>query len=159
MPALSALRADPHASPAATASAPMSVPVVGAVASGGRFSGVFALSAFAVQNGAVVAVGTLSGVIAPRSGAGASIRRAVTMPIAVGQASDSVLHLDLGPLSLNLLGLQVNLHEIVLDITVQRKSQHPLAKLIGGVAAVRDNVGGMTRLLNQILAALEPGRY
>src|SRR5437870_3904222 len=49
----------------AQAASPLSIPVAGTVngASGTTFSGVFNLTSFAVRNGQLVAVGTLSGVI------------------------------------------------------------------------------------------------
>ena len=72
----------------------------------------------------------------------------------ITQATCSILHLDLGPLNLNLLGLQVDLSEIVLDITGQTGPGNLLGNLLCGIAGLLDSPGGLARLLNQILGIL-----
>jgi hypothetical protein len=141
--------------PAATesASAPMAIPVAG-TAPDGAFSGVFLLSSFATQNGQVVANGTLSGVVTPTTGAATSVVRSVVLPVNVTQATCQILHLDLGPIALNLLGLHVDLSQIVLDITAQSGSGTLLGNLVCSVAGLLDDPGGLANVLNQILAAL-----
>ena len=64
------------------------------------------------------------------------------------------LHLDIGPISLDLLGLKVDLSRIVLDITAQTGAGNLLGNLLCAVAGLLDNPSGLVRLLNQILAAL-----
>jgi hypothetical protein len=76
------------------------------------------------------------------------------MPVQVGETTCQILHLDLGPLSLNLLGLQVDLSRVVLDITAQAGAGNLLGNLLCAVAGLLDNPGGLANLLNQILAAL-----
>jgi hypothetical protein len=52
-------------------------------------------------------VGTLTGtVLFTASGASESVVRVITLPVGIGQAPCEILHLDLGPLSLDLLALQ-----------------------------------------------------
>jgi len=66
----------------------------------------------------------------------------------------SILHLDLGPLTLNVLGLQVDLSRVVLDITAIQGAGNLLGNLLCAVAGLLDNPSGLATLLNQILAAL-----
>ena len=82
-------------------------------------------------------------------------------PVTDPAGSCQILHLDLGPLDLNLLGLQVQVNEVVLDITAQQGSGNLLGNLLCAVAHLLDNtggasnpLGGITALLNRILAAL-----
>jgi hypothetical protein len=81
------------------------------------------------------------------------------VPVALDPpASCQILHLDLGPLDLTLLGLHVHLNEVVLDITAQSGPGNLLGNLLCAVAHLLDGTGGatagLTALLNQILAAL-----
>jgi hypothetical protein len=80
---------------------------------------------------------------------------AQTMAISAAQASCQILHLDLGPLSLNLLGLQVDLSEVILDITAQQGAGNLLGNLLCAVTGLLDNPGGLSRVLNQILGILQ----
>jgi len=88
------------------------------------------------------------------TGAITSIVQTVTLPVAITQATCQILHLDLGPLSLNLLGLQIDLSRVVLDITAQSGAGNLLGNLLCAVAGVLDNPSGLARLLNQILGGL-----
>lgn len=125
------------------------IPVVGT--GGGSFAGTFNLQRFVVQNGAVQAVGTLTGTLTDGTGVATSIVRSVAIPVTVGQASCDILHLELGPLSLDLLGLQVDLSRIVLDIDAQSGPGNLLGNLLCSVAGLLDNPGGLARVLDQIL--------
>jgi hypothetical protein len=72
----------------------------------------------------------------------------------VGETTCQILHLDLGPLTLDLLGLQVDLSRIVLDITAQSGAGNLLGNLLCGVANLLNDPTGLTRLLNSILDVL-----
>lgn len=82
----------------------------------------------------------------------------VQVPVNLGSTTGScpVLHLVLGPLDLDLLGLQVHLDKVVLDITAQSGPGNLLGNLLCAVAHLLDNnaTGGLTAVLNQILGAL-----
>ena len=69
-----------------------------------------------------------------------------------------ILHLVLGPLDLNLLGLQVHLNQVVLDITAQSGPGNLLGNLLCSVAHLLDNNGNVLNALvaqlNLILARL-----
>lgn len=132
----------------------LTIPVTGS-GSGSTFTGTFQLQKFATDaTGQLVATGLLSGIVTSATGATTSIVRSITLPATVGTATCQILHLDLGPLSLDLLGLQVNLSEIVLDITAQSGAGNLLGNLLCSVANLLNNPSGLATLLNQILAAL-----
>jgi hypothetical protein len=142
--------------PAAAQAAPsgFSIPITGTSASGATFSGVYNLTSFAVRDGQVVAVGTISGVVTTATGVLGSVLTTAAMPVSVGATTCAILHLDLGPISLDLLGLQVDLSRVVLDITAQAGAGNLLGNLLCAVAGLLDNPGGLARLLNQILDIL-----
>jgi hypothetical protein len=153
------LATTPHATAVAAAapkneSPAASIPVVGTVVGGGTFNGILNITSFAVQNGQVVALGTLSGVATTAAGAATSVLTVVSIPVTVAQATCAILHLDLGPLSLNVLGLQVNLSRIVLDITAQTGAGNLLGNLLCSVAGLLDNPSGLANVLNNLLGAL-----
>ena len=151
---LTALAAGPLAAAAAPPPTPtLSVPIAG-TGPGGTFTGAFQLQRFATQDGALVAVGLLTGTLTTAAGVVTSIARTVSLPVTVGDTTCEILHLDLGPLSLDLLGLQIDLSRVVLDITAQAGAGNLLGNLLCAVAGLLDNPGGLARLLNQILGAL-----
>ena len=130
------------------------LPLVGNVAGGGTFAGTLNLTRFANVNGTVNAIGTVTGVLTNAAGQATSILQTVSLPLAAVTGTCDILHLDLGPLSLNLLGLQVDLSRVVLDITAQSGAGNLLGNLLCAVANLLNNPGGLAQLLNQILAAL-----
>ncbi len=151
---MTALAAAPvAAAPAAPPTPTLAVPIAG-TGPGGTFTGTFQLQRFAAQDGGVVAIGLLTGTVTTAAGVVTSIARTISLPVALGEATCEILHLDLGPLALDLLGLQIDLSRVVLDITAQAGAGNLLGNLLCAVAGLLDNPGGLARLLNQILAAL-----
>ena len=138
--------------PATPATPTLTIPVTGTGI--GTFTGTFQLQRFVVQDGVVMASGILSGTVSNATGVVGSILRTVLLPVTIGETSCDILHLDLGPLSLDLLGLQIDLSRIVLDITAQAGAGNLLGNLLCGVANLLNNPGGLARLLNSILAIL-----
>lgn len=136
-----------------TPTSPLSIPVTG-TGSGAVFTGTFQLQKFATDQGQLVASGILTGVVTTASGASTSVVRTVTMPAAVGTATCDILHLDLGPLDLNVLGLQINLSQIVLDITAQAGAGNLLGNLLCAVVNLLNDPTGLSKLLNSILDIL-----
>jgi hypothetical protein len=149
--AVAAVLAAPAAMHAATA---LTLPVVGTAPTGGSFNGTFALAHFGVSKGQVVAIGTLTGIVTDAAGKTTTVSQAVSLPVNVGTATCQILHLDIGPIALNLLGLQVNLSEIVLNITAHSGPGNLLGNLLCDVANLLNNPGGLANLLNQILAII-----
>ncbi|HET9104954.1 MAG TPA: hypothetical protein VFN55_16505 [Solirubrobacteraceae bacterium] len=139
-------------------------PVTGVATNGKAFTGHFTVKQFITRAGKTYAVGVLTGRLGQR-GVGA---RTVAMPVKVAPGTTPpagssqtgahaaalcpVLHLDLGPLSLNLLGLNVHLNEVVLDITAQSGPGNLLGNLLCSVSNLLNPgtlpVGQVTGLLN-----------
>ena len=75
----------------------------------------------------------------------------------VTAASCDILNLVLGPLDLNLLGLEVHLKQVVLDIVATSGAGNLLGNLLCAVAGLLDGgaaLGQIAALLNQILGIL-----
>jgi hypothetical protein len=127
----------------------------------GSFNGVFNVTKFVVQNGQVVATGILTGTVKNAAGAVVgTVNQALTLPLLRNATTGTceILHLELGPLDLDLLGLQVHLDQIVLDITAQSGPGNLLGNLLCAVAGLLDGngraLGRLANLLNDILGAL-----
>src|SRR3954467_11257428 len=140
----------------------LSVPVVG-TATGtvtGALNGTATITRFVMSNGQLNAVGTLTGTITnAATGAVQSLATTFSVPIAPAAvtAACEILHLDLGPIDLNLLGLTIHTNEIVLAIAAVPGPGNLLGNLLCSVANLLNGGGalsGIANLLNQILAAL-----
>jgi hypothetical protein len=134
------------------------VPVVFNSAAG-SFAGIFNITNFVVQNGQLVATGTLTGTV--RDAAGAilgTINQALTLPVSLVGSTGTceILDLQLGPLDLNLLGLVVHLDQINLVITAESGPGNLLGNLLCAVAGLLDggSVLDLAGLLNRILRIL-----
>jgi hypothetical protein len=123
----------------------------------GTVSSVLNITSFSNQNGQLVANGTLTSTI---TNAVTGATQTVTQPISTAVTAAGtcqILHLDLGPLDLNLLGLKVHLNEVVLDITAQSGPGQLLGNLLCAVSHLLDGsgqAGGLSSILNQLLAVL-----
>ena len=153
----------PIAAPFATVHAAPSVftdiPVAGTILSGGTFTGTLDITRFAYRNGAIVAVGTLTGTLTDALGNVISTVTdfPVSFPVTSLTGTCDILNLVLGPLDLNILGLEVHLNQVVLDIVAQSGAGNLLGNLLCAVAHLLDNGGplqGITALLNQLLRVL-----
>jgi hypothetical protein len=167
------------------------VPVSGTSADGNAFQGTMDVLGFINENG-LKAIGTLTGTITPSTGPAQQVAGAIVLipvndaataaPMGLGgvepngtralrtngpsvaQATCPILHLDLGPLDLNLLGLTVHLNEVILDITAVPGAGNLLGNLLCAVAnllnGLSTNLLGtaltnvLTQLLNNVVAAL-----
>ena len=124
-----------------------------------KFAGAFTIQNFTTTlvNGVptLAAVGTLTGNAKNAMATNVAIGN-VTIPAAVTTPSCPVLHLDLGPLTLNVLGLQIDLSEVVLDITAIPGNGNLLGNLLCAVAGLLDpgSLNQLVALLNQILNLL-----
>jgi len=124
----------------------------------GTFTGVFNLTRFVVRNGQLAAVGTLTGTVTNAAGqtVGAIVRN-ITLSLITINATCDILHLELGPIDLNLLGLVVHVDKIVIDIDAQSGPGNLLGNLLCAIANLLNNNGplaGLVNLLNQLLGAL-----
>jgi len=146
------------------------VPLTGAVVSGGggTFTGSFSISSFENRGGTIHAVGMVSGVVIgpnARSGISGPLALPVTVtsdqPLAtrsalvVAQAVPCEIHLSFGGLTLNLLGVDVTLSPVMIDLVA---GSGPLGNLVGQICTllntVGDVVGLVTNLLNTLLGLL-----
>lgn len=134
-------------------SSAITVPISG-TGGGGTFAGTFQLQRFANQAGQLVAIGLVSGTVTDAAGIVTSVVKSVALPAAVTDSTCEILHLDLGPLAIDLLGLKINLSRVVLDITAQSGAGNLLGNLLCGVANLLNNPGSLANLLNNILGAL-----
>jgi len=132
----------------------ISMPVTSVATSAVQFVGTFDLNQFLATADGVVAVGTITGTLTDVLGNVTTVVRNVTIPINITQTACDILHLELGPLDLDVLGLVVHLNKIVLDIDAQPGPGNLLGNLLCGVAGLLDNPTGLARLLNDILAIL-----
>jgi hypothetical protein len=151
------------APPANTA---VAVPVTGtftdALGGTGTFTGTYIINRAAKAGGSgLTAVGTLSGTLTDSAGAvvGTVTNQSVTSPLQATGTCE-ILTLTLGPLDLNLLGLRVQLNQVVLNITAEQGPGNLLGNLLCAVAGLLDppagggGGGGLGGLLNGIVALL-----
>ena len=120
------------------------------------FEGALTIDRFARQGSQIVAVGSLTGTLTDAvTGATTALTNvAVSLPIIGITATCDILHLELGPLDLNLLGLVIHLDKIVLDIDAEAGPGNLLGNLLCAVAGLLDGGGPLNQLvalLNQIL--------
>jgi hypothetical protein len=139
---------------AAPASAATQLPVVGSVTGGGTMTGTLSLTKFSAKDGQLVAVGTIAGTVTNAAGVVTTFLQNASLPVSNLTGSCEILHLDLGPISLDVLGLKVDLSRIVLDITAQSGAGNLLGNLLCAVVNLLNNSTGLATLLNQILALL-----
>jgi len=96
---------------------------------GGNFVGTFTVADFANQDGQVLAQGILSGIL--QTGAGpVSVVKPIALFATIGQESCQILHLEVGPQDLDLLGLMVHLDGGVLDVTPRSGPGNSLGNLL-----------------------------
>jgi hypothetical protein len=116
------------------------LPIKGTLPNDGTFVGTLDLARLAVKDDKLVALGTLSGTL--RDAVGNVIGRissvAIELPIGNPRGSCSILHLELGPLDLDLLGLVVHLNRVVLDITAEPGPGNLLGNLLCAIAGLLD---------------------
>jgi hypothetical protein len=143
------------AQPQFTGTVPITGTFTDAAGGTGTFVGSFDISRFAVQNGGLVAVGTLTGTLTDSVGTVlGTVSRQIALPVTIAQATCQILDLELGPLDLDLLGLMVHLDRVNLEITAQSGPGNLLGNLLCGLAGLLDDnapLNAVTRLLNQLL--------
>ena len=153
----------------------LEVPITGVAQGVGSVAGKFAISRFVIQDGLLVAQGQLTATVT--DAAGNVVRNIVTniaMPVdnasgsSVADAAAScdssssgaacdILELVLGPLHLDLLGLVIDLNQVVLEITATTGSGDLLGNLLCAITGLLD-AGALgqqlVNLLNQLIAVL-----
>ena len=136
---------------------PTTATVSGVLADGtGAVAGTFDVTRFANQNGTLQAVGTFTGTVTDAAGNITTGSQQISLPVNLQQSAGScqILDLVLGPLDLDLLGLQVHLDVVHLNITAQQGPGKLLGNLLCAVAGLLDGPTGLNAILNQIVALL-----
>ena len=143
---------------AQTSSVPMTkkVAITGTAKNGKKFTGTYTINRFESRGGKLVAVGTLAGKLK-----GKQVRRSgVAIPASLAgsgasaaQAACSILHLVLGPLDLNLLGLRIQLNTVRLDITAVPGAGNLLGNLLCAITGLLDQ-NALAGAINNLAAAL-----
>lgn len=169
LPGAAAANAAPSASNTAAVAhakkpAQTTLPVAGTLGDGTAFTGALSNLKTKVVGKTLTLTGTITGTglpaggakfatpIAPRAGAAIAGLQA-----AVPQAACPILGLDLGPLHLDVLGLVIDLNEVILDITAVPGAGNLLGNLLCAVAGLLDGggpLGQIAALLNQLLTGL-----
>lgn len=133
--------------------------VDGVVTPFGQLTGTFTATNFKVVDGALQVTGRLVGSIAPVGGGDpipvdqlvtTTVNSAATTP----SGTCDILSLVLGPLHLDVLGLVVDLNQVVLNITAQSGAGNLLGNLLCSVAGLLDGgtgLNGLAALLNRLL--------
>jgi hypothetical protein len=149
------------AAPALEAAPPkgaLAIPIAATPVAGTTFNGVLNITGFGQQNGGLVAFGTLVGTLTnTATGVVSMIVQTVVVPLLnppIGTCD--ILHLELGPVDLNLLGLVVHLDKVVLDINALAGPGNLLGNLLCSVAHLLDggNLNALVNSLNQLLGVL-----
>ncbi len=125
----------------------------------GTVTGTFTPRRFLVRNDQLMAVGKLRATLTRANGnvVGSTAER-VRLPVARAEGTNlraapaalscDILNLVLGPLDLDLLGLEVHLDKVVLNIVATPGPGNLLGNLLCAVAGLLD--GGLTGLLDEI---------
>lgn len=156
-----------HATTSATATprGRITAPVTGTFtnkAGQGHFTGSFKPKKFTVNHGVLQATGVLTGrLVSAKGNKLGTVDRTVTFPVGTSRADAlpacSILNLVLGPLHLNLLGLQVNLNRVHLTIRALPGAGNLLGNLLCQITHLLDSGGSLSQisaLLNRVLSLL-----
>jgi hypothetical protein len=139
----------------------LDVPITATAVTGEVINATLTIQRFVQQDGAIEALGKLTGTITDAAGTVRNFVTQVRVPVLLDSttATCEILHLELGPLDLNLLGLVVHLDQVVLDIAAQPGPGNLLGNLLCSIAGLLDGglgnvLGQLTGLLNQLLGLL-----
>ena len=135
---------------------PTTAPVTGTLPgdAGRAVAGTFDVQQFVVQGDTMQAVGTFTGTVTDSTGHITQGTQQLVVPVDLVQSAGScqILDLVLGPVDLDLLGLQVHLDTVHLNITAQSGPGNLVGNLLCAVAGLLD--GGTTGILGQIASLL-----
>jgi hypothetical protein len=153
----------------------MTSTIVGKASDGSMVTGSFTPLKFTKKDGVLAAKGVVDGVVTHADGSKETFTALRSIPVKKinGQAVDGrslssmaacdILNLVLGPLDLDLLGLEIHLSRVVLDIVAVAGAGNLLGNLLCAVAGLLDGgplaglLAQLADLLNQILGALNLG--
>ena len=133
------------------------VPMTGTLSDGsGAVAGTFDVQQFTTEDGVLKAVGTFTGSVTDSAGTTSQGTQSLAVPVDLAQSAGScqILDLVLGPLDLDLLGLQVHLDTVHLNITAQSGPGNLVGNLLCAVAGLLDGPLSLTAVLGQIVTLL-----
>jgi hypothetical protein len=136
------------------------MPISGVAKNGKQFTGTYGIQRFVAKNGKAYAIGTLKGKLKGRHVTRYNVMMPASLTGATGaqtaQATCPILHLEIAPIDLNLLGLRVRLgggsdfsQPIVLDLTAYQ-GQGLLGDLLCGVSNLLNQNGLLGQLTGQL---------
>ena len=129
----------------------------------GTFVGSFTPSNFSVQDGRLTVTGLVQGTLTDLAGVPTPVSQTVTTTAAAAPTTNAatatgggcdIVNLVLGPLHLDVLGLNVDLNQVVLDIVAQSGAGKLVGNLLCAVTGLLDGgngLSGLANLLNRLL--------
>jgi len=171
--ALSVAFAAPHPVAADNDNKPLKhIVITGTGEAGTVFDGRFDIENFVQSGENILAIGELKGKLIYPDGRQREVHGDAAFPVSLSTTAPAsaaafqlpgsvpILHLVLGPLDLNLLGLHVELNQVVLDITAETGPGNLLGNLLAAIANLLNGppapsvLTQIVGLLNQILGLL-----
>lgn len=150
--------------------------LVGTTSRGQKVTGKFVPLNFSRRDGRVFVRGLVQGVVHQADGDKTTFAQLRTIrvksindtPVRTGRVTSErrvvcdILHLVLGPLDLDLLGLRVHLDRVVLDIVAATGAGNLLGNLLCAITGLLDGglegaLGRLVNLLNRVLGVLRLG--
>jgi hypothetical protein len=141
----------------------LAIPVTGTGAAG-TLNGVFRIVNFSYSSGQVFANGIVTGTVTNGATVTSIVQTAsapltnpsTTAAAAPAAATCNILHLVLGPINLNVLGLTLTTNQIVVDLTAVPGAGNLLGNLLCDVANLLNSPSqNLANLLNNLLNALQ----
>jgi hypothetical protein len=122
----------------------------------GMIIGTLTIRRFAAINNQLHAIAVISATDGSKTAIGTmALPVTATSDVTVQQqASCPILHLAIGPINLNLLGLVVTTLPIVIDIVAVPGPGNLLGNLLCAIAGLLDPGGALTNVLNQLVGLL-----
>jgi hypothetical protein len=128
----------------------------------GSFAGSFTPTGFDAQDGQLMVTGLVQGTFTDLAGKATQVSQTVTTTAAAapttlaggGGGGCDVVNLVLGPLHLDVLGLNVDLNQVVLDIVAQSGAGKLVGNLLCAITGLLDGgtgLSGLANLLNRVL--------
>ena len=141
------------AAPADSAGLLSAIPVTGTLENGLPFTGTANITEISRDGSQLLFSGTILDQAGALAGTFTDITGMLQQPGGGSQGKCDILFLDLGPIFLDVLGLEIDLSQIVLDINAVPGAGNLLGNLLCAVVGLLDGdlVGGLGGLLDRLL--------
>jgi hypothetical protein len=123
-------------------------------AGGNNMNGLVSITHFDIQGSQLIAHGVFNGTVTTGGTATPIVNEPVSLPVISADPSCALVNLVLGPLHLNVLGLQIDLNQVVLNITAVPGAGNLLGNLLCAVANLLNGGGPLSNLLTQLQTLL-----